>query len=101
MIRQMEPGVTRAPEAHCVECGHAINAYGTVEGSDVQPIPNESLTVCLKCGAVHMIGDGLKIRELTMRERAELAGDHDRMRELREITRTVHFARAKSMAQVN
>jgi hypothetical protein len=90
----MLPGVTRAPEARCIECGSRMNAIGTADGSDVAPIPNESLTVCLKCGAVHMIGNGLKIRELTLAERARLSHDVEQMRELRKMQRAVHFARA-------
>jgi DNA-directed RNA polymerase subunit N (RpoN/RPB10) len=91
----MTPGVVRTPhEQRCIECGHVIDALGTIDGDDEQPSPNESLAVCISCGAVHMIGDGFEVRALTPEERSRLANDTEQMRELRAAQRRVHFARA-------
>jgi hypothetical protein len=78
-----------------------MDAIGTADGSDAAPIPNESMAVCLKCGAIHMVGEGLKLRPLTIAERAKLAHDKEQMRELRKMQRAVHFARASHAAKVN
>lgn len=92
--RQHEPGVYRMPAQHCFECGKKLDAVAATQGCERDEPPGEgAATMCLGCGAIYGISARLEIRELTMRERAELAGDHDAMGEFRRINRQAHFAR--------
>lgn len=78
--------IERNPADKCLECGFEVLATAP------------RAAACTRCGAIHGRTDDLQLRALTMRERAELAGDHDRMREFRRVHRDAHFAKAKTVA---
>jgi hypothetical protein len=56
------------PDSACLECGGEIKGTNACHDGSV-PRPNETVIACKRCGAVFMLGDGLRLRALTRAER--------------------------------
>ena len=88
--------MTPTPQQKCLECATNLDMIGGSTGHDPESVES-SKVVCTVCGAIYFLTAERRIRELTLRERAELAGDHDQMRGFRAVNRGAHFFRARQM----
>jgi ribosomal protein S27AE len=82
-----DDGITRMAKQACLRCGYTADAAGEVDGDAVQPTVGD-LTFCLHCGHVMAFGAGMRFRELTDIEKAEVADD-PHMQELERRRRYV------------
>jgi len=73
----MPENVTRIPECHCLNCGKLLDTVGGVDHEDA-PEPG-CVVLCLRCGAVQMLGDNLSLRGLTEGEMDYLTNDAEYM----------------------
>ena len=83
--------ITRTPESKCLYCGAPFSAATSCTAIYV-PEPG-NLTVCIKCGSIHMIADDMTVRALTQDEAAELLAQPEL---IAAIAQTVHAVRMVS-----
>ncbi len=81
---------TETPEAQCLSCACKFDA-ATGEGA----LHPGALSVCIRCGAVAMFDDDLRVRPLTGAEEEAVRGDEATMRLLGRVVRAIHFVRAQ------
>lgn len=91
--RNWAPDIRKLPECHCLQCGHKMNASGSVDGSLDLPEPGD-LVLCLKCGAVMKHADDMSVRGMTEQEMDELIADTETMDELAKNVQRIHIMRA-------
>jgi len=84
--------ITRTPESKCLYCGAPFSAATSLAG-DYVPEPG-NLTVCIKCGSVHMIADDMTVRALTQDETAELLAQPELIAAIARTVRAVRMVRA-------
>jgi len=83
----------RIPETRCLNCGHLLNALGTGDVTvEAQPKPGDAI-VCIKCGAVMLVGNNLTLRGMTDAEMDALVSDREWMDEVARMVQKVHFVR--------
>lgn len=85
-------GVKQIPESKCLECGYKVNASGSMDGSPELPGPGD-LVLCLKCGAVMLHAEDMRLRGMTDKEMDELTADQETMNELAKCVKLVHILR--------
>ena len=81
----------RVPETRCLECGHGLNAIGTLGEAIRTPRPGEAI-VCIKCGAACTMENG-KLRGFTDEEMEDLLSDPEAMDDLARMVERVHLVR--------
>jgi len=81
--------ITRTPECHCLNCGKLLDTVGGVDHSDA-PEPG-CVVLCLRCGAVHMLGDNLSLRGLSEAEMDYLTNDNEYMAFLAALVGRIHL----------
>ena len=74
-----------------MECGHALNALGTLGDAIWPPNPGDPV-VCIRCGAACTFEDG-KLRGFTDKEMEDLLADAEAMDDLARMVQRVHFLR--------
>jgi len=62
------------PPTACLGCGVRIDGATHVGEEDSAPDPG-SITVCIMCGHIQAYDEGLQLRELTLEEQLDVAGD--------------------------
>lgn len=65
---------TQTSLAACLKCGHKLSAVSTDDPDRPLPRPGD-ITLCLYCGHVHCLTEGLGLREPTIGELEELKAD--------------------------
>jgi hypothetical protein len=71
----MKLGIDRhMPPTVCLGCGGKIDGATHVGEEDTTPDPG-SVVVCIYCGHIMAYDEGLKLRELTLEEQLDVAGD--------------------------
>lgn len=74
---------TYTPENKCLFCGYLMDA---ATGHNPEDVPDEnSVSICIRCGAVTMFTKDLKLRPFTEAEAAQLRADPEAMRALSEL----------------
>jgi hypothetical protein len=85
-------GTPRLPKDHCPECGYALDAASTPDGrkgsSQPQPKPGD-ITLCLKCAAVFVFDEQLRVRPLTEEEVGTILANRELNAELARISRAI------------
>lgn len=66
--------IARLKPSPCLHCGSINDAATGVATTNTAPSPGD-IAVCLNCGHIAAYNDDLGIRELTVAEQIELAGD--------------------------
>lgn len=85
--------VALVPESRCLNCGHAMNAVGTADLNDIAlPSPGD-VTVCIRCGAVMMLDENLRLRGMSDAEMDELVADTEWMGQIAKMVRAIHFVK--------
>lgn len=87
----MDPDVIRVPETRCLECGHTLDALGTLDGTPASPKPGEPVA-CIRCGAAMTFENG-RLRPFTEAEIDDLLGDRETMADLARAVRNIHLLR--------
>lgn len=64
---------TRVPTSRCLHCGR-VNDAATPVDDNATPEPG-NITVCFVCGHIMAFDTEMKLRELTISEILEVAGD--------------------------
>jgi len=92
----IHPGATtRTPRNKCLNCGFWTEAASTPDGSAGAPTEG-SLSVCIKCGAVMMFDQDLRLRGMTASEMDSLLADHELMGTLAKLVRCINFIRHRT-----
>lgn len=81
----------RVRETSCVNCGKTLDAVSDT-GHGQAPEPGHPI-LCLKCGAVYILGEDLVPRAFTKQEEEELLKDEQTMNEIAFFTRKIHIMR--------
>lgn len=81
--------VRRIAPAKCLECGHTIDAIGSLGGDYPRPNPGDAIA-CIRCGAVMTMEDGA-LRGFTEKEMDELVADKEWMNDLARTVKRIHL----------
>jgi hypothetical protein len=95
-----DAGITRFPLSRCLYYKTKLDAHSVASGPARRPKPND-LTVCLKCGAVMLVGDDLTPRGMTEPEMHEVMTDPEIMTTLARVVEGIHFVKAINKAMGN
>jgi len=79
------------PEQRCLNCGVKLDTLGTGDRNvPARPAPGD-VTACIKCGAVMILDENLKLRGFTDQEAEDLRKDAGTMNALAGIVRRIYI----------
>lgn len=83
----------KVSESRCLSCGAHLDALGTGNRAvEAKPEPGDA-AVCIKCGAVMMLDEQLRLRGMTQEEMDELKANRAWMNEIARMVHRVHFVK--------
>jgi hypothetical protein len=62
------------PESKCLSCGKVLDRATNMFDGGWRPSPGD-YSICIACGHLMIFADDLRLRELTVMECVEIAGD--------------------------
>ena len=83
--------VARVPESRCLDCGALMNRVGTADRDmKADPHPGD-IAICIRCGAVMMLDNHLRLRGMTDEEMNQLFANHELMLDIAGKVHRIHF----------